>query len=29
VQWELCVSLGTALVGGLASVQWAYFKKHM
>jgi hypothetical protein len=29
VQWELCVVLGSLLVGGLASVQWAYYKKHM
>jgi hypothetical protein len=29
VQWELCVPLGAVLLGGLASVQWAYYKKHM
>jgi hypothetical protein len=29
VRWELCVPLGAALTGGLASVQWAYYKKHM
>ena len=29
VQWELCVALGALLTGGLASVQWAYYKKHM
>ena len=29
VWWELCVALGGLLTGGLASVQWAYYKKHM
>ena len=29
VQWQLCVSLGALLTGGLASVQWAYYKKHL
>ena len=29
VRWELCVALGALLTGGLASVQWAYYKKHM
>jgi hypothetical protein len=29
VRWELCVVLGALLAGGLASVQWAYYKKHM
>lgn len=29
VQWERCVALGALLAGGLASVQWAYYKKHM
>jgi len=29
VLWEVCVPLGVALTGGLASVQWAYYKKHM
>lgn len=29
VWWELCVPLGAVLLGGLASVQWAYYKKHM
>jgi integrating conjugative element membrane protein (TIGR03747 family) len=29
VQWELCMVLGALLSGGLASVQWAYYKKHM
>jgi hypothetical protein len=29
VQWEPCVVLGALLTGGLASVQWAYYKKHM
>lgn len=29
VRWELCVPLGAVLLGGLASVQWAYYKKHM
>lgn len=28
VQWELCVPLGALVTGGLASVQWAYYKKH-
>ena len=26
---ERCVALGALLAGGLASVQWAYYKKHM
>jgi hypothetical protein len=29
VRWELVIPLGVALTGGLASVQWAYYKKHM
>ena len=29
VRWELCVPLGAMLAGGLASVQWAYYKKHL
>ncbi|MGB5102042.1 MAG: hypothetical protein WBO04_01820, partial [Steroidobacteraceae bacterium] len=29
VRWGLCVPLGAASTGGLASVQWAYYKKHM
>ncbi len=29
VRWERCVVLGALLTGGLASVQWAYYKKHM
>jgi len=29
VRWELRVPLGAVLLGGLASVQWAYYKKHM
>ncbi len=29
VRWERCVMLGALLTGGLASVQWAYYKKHM
>ena len=29
VQWQLCVPLGVLVTGGLASVQWAYYKKHM
>lgn len=29
VLWEVCVPLGVALTGGLASVQWVYYKKHM
>lgn len=29
VLWELCVTLGALLTGGLAIVQWAYYKKHM
>jgi len=29
VRWELCAPLGAVLLGGLASVQWAYYKKHM
>ena len=29
VQWELCVALGALLTGGLARVQWAYYKQHM
>ncbi len=29
VRWEFCVALGALLTGGLASVQWAYYKKHM
>jgi len=28
-RWEMCVPLGAVLLGGLASVQWAYYKKHM
>jgi hypothetical protein len=29
VRWELCVPIGAVLAGGLASVQWAYYKKHL
>ena len=29
VHWQLCVPLGALVTGGLASVQWAYYKKHM
>jgi len=29
VRWELYAPLGAVLLGGLASVQWAYYKKHM
>ena len=29
VRWDRCVALGALLAGGLASVQWAYYKKHM
>lgn len=29
VHWELCALLGVMLTGGLASVQWAYYKKHL
>jgi hypothetical protein len=29
VRWGLCVPLGAALTGGLASVQWTFYKKHM
>jgi hypothetical protein len=29
VRWDFCVSLVAALAGGLASMQWAYYKKHM
>ena len=29
VQWQLCGPLSAFLTGGLASVQWAYYKKHM
>jgi integrating conjugative element membrane protein (TIGR03747 family) len=29
VQWQLCVSLCALLTCGLASVQWAYYKKHL
>jgi integrating conjugative element membrane protein (TIGR03747 family) len=29
VQWYLCVPLGALLTSGLASVQWAFYKKHM
>ena len=29
VQWEMGVVLGALLAGGLASLQWAYYKKHM
>ena len=29
VRWEQCMVLGALLTGGLASVQWAYYKKHM
>jgi integrating conjugative element membrane protein (TIGR03747 family) len=29
VHWELCAALGVMLTGGLASVQWAYYKKHL
>lgn len=28
-QWQLCVALGALLTSGLASVQWAFYKKHM
>ena len=29
VHWQLCVSLCALLTCGLASVQWAYYKKHL
>lgn len=29
VRWQLCAALGVMLTGALASVQWAYYKKHM
>jgi len=29
VQWELCATLGFVLTGGLASVRWVYYKKHL
>lgn len=29
VQWQLCVPLGALLTSGLATVQWAYYKKHL
>jgi integrating conjugative element membrane protein (TIGR03747 family) len=29
VQWEQCVAVVVALIGGLARVQWAYYKKHL
>ena len=29
VWWELCLPIGAVLAAGLASVQWAYYKKHM
>lgn len=29
VHWQLCVPLGALVTGGLASVQWAYYKKHI
>ncbi|MCD6680739.1 MAG: DUF4400 domain-containing protein [Burkholderiaceae bacterium] len=29
VQWELCVPIGAVLAGGMASVQWTYYKRHM
>ena len=29
VLWERYAALGALLTGGLASVQWAYYKKHM
>ncbi len=29
VQWERCVALGALLTGGLASAQWAYYKKYL
>ena len=29
VRAELCVPLGAILLGGLARVQWAYYKKHL
>jgi len=29
LQWQLCVALGALLTSGLASVQWAFYKKHI
>ena len=29
VHWELCAALEMVLTSGLASVQWAYYKKHL
>ena len=29
VHWQLCVPMGALVTSGLASVQWAYYKKHM
>ncbi len=29
VQWGQCVAVVVALIGGLARVQWAYYKKHL
>ncbi len=29
LRWQLCVPLGALLASGLASEQWAYYKKHL
>lgn len=29
VRWEPCAPIGAVLAGGLAGVQWTYYKKHM
>ena len=29
VAWELCAGLIVIVTGGLARVQWAFYKKHL